>query len=104
MFAGLISLPVYVLPYAFVYGTPLLMEGTIWQIAGTTITGTLGVILAAYALVGKARDRLEVLERGVVFVAAILLIAPSFLFGFDRRRPGTGGGEQAAHCTAEAEG
>ena len=82
VFAGLISLPVYVLPYAFVYGTPLLMVGSIWQIAGTTLTGALGVILAAYALVGSARDRLEVAERCVVFAAAILLIAPGFFSDF----------------------
>jgi len=76
LFAGLISLPVYILPYAFVFGTPLLMEGTVLQIVGTTTTAALGVILAAYALVGTAKDRLEVVERGAVFVAAIMLIAP----------------------------
>jgi TRAP transporter 4TM/12TM fusion protein len=76
LFAGLISLPVYILPYAFVFGTPLLMEGTVLQIVGTTTTAAFGVILAAYALVGTAKDRLEVVERGAVFVAAVMLIAP----------------------------
>lgn len=76
LFAGLISLPVYILPYAFVFGTPLLMEGTALQIVGTTATATLGVILAAYALVGAVKDRLEFLERGAVFVAAVMLISP----------------------------
>lgn len=74
--AGIISLPVYILPYAFVFGTPLLMEGTGLQIVGTTATAAVGVILAAYALVGNAKDRLEVVERGVAFMAAIMLIAP----------------------------
>lgn len=76
LFAGLISLPVYILPYAFVFGTPLLMRGNPVDIILTTATAVAGVILNAYALVGDLKDRVEALERTVVFVAAIMLIAP----------------------------
>ena len=77
LFAGLISLPVYILPYAFVFGTPMLMEGNPVEIILTTATAAAGVILNAYALVGDLKDRTEALERIVVFAAAIMLIAPS---------------------------
>jgi len=76
LFAGLISLPVYILPYAFVFGTPLLMRGHPVDIILTTATAVAGVILNAYALVGDFKDRAEVIERIVVFAAAIMLIAP----------------------------
>ena len=76
LFAGIISLPVYILPYAFVFGTPLLMQGSPAAVAVTTATAAAGVILTAYALVGGLKDRLEAAERVVVFVAAVLLIAP----------------------------
>ena len=76
LFAGIISLPVYILPYAFVFGTPLLMRGSPAAVAVTTATAAAGVILTAYALVGGLKDRLEAAERVVVFVAAVLLIAP----------------------------
>ena len=77
LFAGLISLPVYILPYAFVFGTPMLMRGNPVEIILTTATAAAGVILNAYALMGDFKDRTEVLERIVVFVAAIMLIAPA---------------------------
>ena len=77
--ASIIALPVYILPYAFVYGPPLLMEGTLLQIVRTTATAALGVILAAYAIVGALKDRFELVLRFVAFVAAILLITPEYL-------------------------
>ena len=77
LFAGMISLPVYILPYAFVFGTPLLMRGSPVDIILTTATAAAGVILCAYALVGSLKDRTELFERMIVFVAAIMLIAPS---------------------------
>lgn len=77
LFAGLISLPVYILPYAFVFGTPLLMRGSPVDIILTTATAAAGVILCAYAMVGSLKDRTELFERMIVFVAAIMLIAPS---------------------------
>lgn len=76
LFAGIISLPVYILPYAFVFGTPLLMRGSPVAVVVTTATAAAGVILTAYALVGGLKDRVEAAERVVVFAAAIMLIAP----------------------------
>jgi TRAP transporter 4TM/12TM fusion protein len=76
LFAGLISLPVYILPYAFVYGNALLMRGSPVDIVLTTATAAAGVILTAYAVVGALKDRIEIGERVVVFAAAIMLIAP----------------------------
>ena len=76
LFAGIISLPVYILPYAFVFGTPLLMRGSPIAVVVTTATAAAGVILTAYALVGGLKDRVEAAERAVVFAAAIMLIAP----------------------------
>ena len=76
LFAGIISLPVYILPYAFVFGTPLLMRGSPVAVVVTTATAAAGVILTAYALVGSLKDRVEAAERVVVFAAAIMLIAP----------------------------
>jgi len=77
--ASIIALPVYILPYAFVYGPALLMEGTVLQIARTTLTAALGVILAAYGIVGALKDRIELVTRIIACIAAILLITPELL-------------------------
>ena len=90
LFAGIISLPVYILPYAFVFGTPLLMRGSPVAVAVTTATAAAGVILTAYALVGSLKDRLEAAERVVVFAAAVMLIAPGIFSDALRRGPGRG--------------
>jgi TRAP transporter 4TM/12TM fusion protein len=77
--ASIIALPVYILPYAFVYGPPLLMEGTVLQIAWATFTAALGVILAAYGIVGALKDRFELVVRIIACIAAVFLITPEFL-------------------------
>ena len=54
----------------------MLMRGNPVEIILTTATAAVGVILNAYALVGDLKDRTELVERVVVFAAAIMLIAP----------------------------
>jgi TRAP transporter 4TM/12TM fusion protein len=76
LIASLISLPVYILPYAFVFGPPLLMNGTLPQIMWFTSTAALGVILVAFSLIGVPKDRLEAVARFIAFIAALLLITP----------------------------
>lgn len=79
LYASLIALPVFILPYAFVYGPPLLMDGTLIQIAWSSASAALGVMLVAFSLIGSPKDRVELGARLVAFVAAILLITPEKL-------------------------
>ena len=70
------SLSAYFLPFAFVLDNGLLMMGPIQNIIFATCTGLVGVSLLSISLVGPAKGQLEVLERAVLFVAAMSLLLP----------------------------
>ena len=74
--AFIFSLSAYFLPFVFVLDNGLLMMGPIGTILFATFTGLAGVSLLSVALVGPARDRLEYLERAVLFVAAVAMLLP----------------------------
>jgi TRAP transporter 4TM/12TM fusion protein len=74
--AFIFSLSAYFLPFAFVLDNGLLMMGPIQNILFATFTGLVGVSLLSISLVGPAKGQLEVLERAVLFVAAVALLLP----------------------------
>lgn len=67
----------YIVPFAFVYNTSLLLIGSPWSILHTLITGLLGVICLAVAAEGYLYKPMALWERIAAVVAAILLITPS---------------------------
>jgi TRAP transporter 4TM/12TM fusion protein len=66
----------YIVPFMFVYSPSLLMIGTWPDILYSATTALLGVFCLAAALQGWLRTRASLLERAMLFVAAVLFIVP----------------------------
>jgi TRAP-type uncharacterized transport system fused permease subunit len=78
--ASVFALPAYLLPFAFVLDSSLLLLGPPGMIALHTGTALVGSISAAAALVGPVKHRLEILARALFLAGGILLIIPSIWF------------------------
>ncbi|HSR42795.1 MAG TPA: TRAP transporter fused permease subunit [Longimicrobiales bacterium] len=66
----------FLVPFMFVYGPPLLLDGTPAQILLAVGTGVAGVTALAAAAMGFARGPLGVVERVLLAAAAVALIFP----------------------------
>lgn len=77
--AMILALAGFLVPFMFVYGPPLLLQGSIFEIGLALITGTAGVTALAAATMGYARRPLRWWERGVLGVASITLIFPGIV-------------------------
>jgi TRAP-type uncharacterized transport system fused permease subunit len=66
----------YIIPFMFVFGPSLLMIGSWDTIVLTTITAILGVIALAASLHGYFLRPTRLLERILLFAAALVLIKP----------------------------
>jgi len=66
----------FLVPFMFVYGPPLLLEGSPAQILLAVGTGVAGVTALAAAAMGFARAPLGVVERALLAAAAVALIFP----------------------------
>jgi len=69
----------YVVPFMFVYGPALLMEGTAGEILLATATSFVGVICLAATLTGYVTRPLLLWQRGALGLAALVLIKPGLL-------------------------
>jgi TRAP-type uncharacterized transport system fused permease subunit len=68
----------FIVPFMFVYGPPLLLEGSAVAIAGAVATALVGVTGLAAAIIGFARRPLVFWQRIAMAVAACLLIFPGW--------------------------
>ena len=68
----------YIIPFMFVYGPAILLIGTWSEVALACCTATLGVICLASSLHGYLLRRSSLLERIVLFAAALVLIKPGW--------------------------
>jgi len=67
----------FIVPYCFIYGPPLLMQGSWPEIIQAFITASLGILSLSIAVEGWFLLPLKNwVERGALFAAAILLIDP----------------------------
>jgi TRAP transporter 4TM/12TM fusion protein len=66
----------FIVPFFFVYSPALLWQGHWDQILRAMLTGGLGVIALAAGLEGQLLRRATAVERGLLLVAAFLLIDP----------------------------
>jgi TRAP-type uncharacterized transport system fused permease subunit len=60
----------------FVFGQSLLLEGTLWEIVTTIISGLVGVFVLAIGIEGYWQSYLSYLWRLLALAAAVLLIFP----------------------------
>ncbi len=75
----------FLVPFMFVYGPPLLLDGSVAQIALAVGTGVAGVTALAAAAMGYARRPLGAFERLLLGAGAVALIFPGVYtdgFGF----------------------
>ncbi len=78
--AMLIAAPIYLIPFFFVYNPAFILQvsSPLSQFAWVYFTGVVGVYALGSSLQGFMlyKTRLNVLERAILLVAAVLLIAP----------------------------
>ncbi len=66
----------YIVPFMFVYGPALLMEGSWGEVLLAATTAFVGVVGLAAALVGHLRAPLALWQRGALGAAALVLVVP----------------------------
>lgn len=76
VYAMLLALPGFIVPFMTIYGPPLLLNGSIVAILIAATTATLGVTALAAGTMGYARRSLNVWERALVIGASLALIFP----------------------------
>lgn len=69
----------FLVPFMFIYGPPLLLEGSVWEITLAVVTASLGVTALAAATMGFGRRDLVAWERLVLGVGAVCLVFPGAL-------------------------
>lgn len=74
-----ISLTAFIIPFMFVVNPAFLMIGSVGEIISVTITALMGVFLLAISLEGYFLQKLNIYERILAFIGAILLIYPEFI-------------------------
>jgi TRAP transporter 4TM/12TM fusion protein len=75
----------FIIPYMFIYGPAILLEGTTFEIVTAIVTGLLGTLALAAGAQGWLLSRLSWPQRIVILVAALTLIKPGWvtdLIGF----------------------
>ena len=72
-----IAIPVFLVPYFFVYYPQLLWQGAAWDVIQTAVTAIIGSIFLASAISGYLYRRLNPVFIVLVFIAAIGMILPS---------------------------
>lgn len=69
----------FFVPFMFVYGPSLIFEGSPVSIISSAITATIGVFALAVALEGYFKNKIHLIPRIVLFLAAITLMIPGYL-------------------------
>lgn len=78
-YAMMMALPGFIIPYVFVNDYSILFIGTASHILRTSITALIGIFTLAIAMMGYFLTRINLLERIILIIAAILLIFPDFI-------------------------
>ncbi len=74
--AAVLAFAGFLVPFMFIYGPPLLLEGPVVEIAWVTVTATAGVTALAAAAMGFGRRNLVPWERLVLGAGALCLVFP----------------------------
>jgi TRAP-type uncharacterized transport system fused permease subunit len=73
-----LGIAAFLIPFAFVYNPGLLMQGDLIDIVLAVVTALIGATLLACGIRGYALSPLNVVQRLIVFVGGLLLIAPEY--------------------------
>lgn len=79
MTAFLYSMPAFLIPFLFVYGPGLLLEGDLTSILHTFATSALGIVAFATVTVGWFLADLNPWQRGLIAIGALTLVIPGVL-------------------------
>ncbi len=66
----------FLVPFMFIYGPPLLLQGSGLSVSVAAATAAVGVTALAAAIIGYARRHLAAWERGLLVLAALGLLLP----------------------------
>lgn len=69
----------FIVPFMFIYGPAMVLEGSAWEITTVIISGLLGTLSLAAAIQGWLLTRMPAIQRVVIFVAALCLIFPGLI-------------------------
>jgi len=72
-----IGLGSFVIPFVFIYDQSLLLRGELIGLIRPLVTALLGVTCISIAMSGWFFHQRNYIERGVILIAAILLLSPS---------------------------
>ncbi len=79
-FQGLkIGLAGFIIPFMFVYGPSLLLQGSIAQIIISTATALLGILCLSIAIQGYLWRKMNIILRIVFFLSSLILIKPGLI-------------------------
>jgi TRAP-type uncharacterized transport system fused permease subunit len=77
--AALLAGAGFIVPFMFVYGTELLLIGSVPGIAVASVTALVGVIALAASAVGYVGRRLAAWERLLALAGALTLVYPGLI-------------------------
>lgn len=69
----------FIIPFMFIYGPAMVLEGAGIEIATSILTGLLGTYALAGAVQGYLLKQTTWIDRGILLIAAISLIKPGYL-------------------------
>jgi TRAP transporter 4TM/12TM fusion protein len=68
----------FLIPFMFVYGPAMVLEGTGFEITTTIVTGLIGTLCLAASVQGWLLKRANALQRIILLIAALALIKPGW--------------------------
>jgi TRAP transporter 4TM/12TM fusion protein len=73
-----LALPGFLIPFLFIHEPALLLAGPWWRVLATGLTAGLGVAALAAGIMGYLRSELSPWRRGLLLLAALLLLVPGW--------------------------
>lgn len=74
-----LTLPGFLIPFAFAYNPALVMNGAWYEVVWVTVSCAIGIYAIAGSVVGMHQRRSTNVERAIAFGSALLLITPEHL-------------------------
>lgn len=74
-----IGLAAFLIPYMFVYGPPLLLQGSATQVIAAMISAGVGIVALGSGVQGYFLTKLNLIQRVIMIAASLLLIKAGYL-------------------------